>query len=103
MGQWLVPIAVALGGILLFLVLLLLRARRRMYAVRAEDGKRRAHIVIVGGGFGGVYTAQHLEQLITGRDDFEITLVNQENYLVFQPMLPDVISGQVGVVDTVAP
>jgi hypothetical protein len=34
---------------------------------------------------GGVYTAQHLENLPGRKDDFEIILVNKENYFVFQP------------------
>src|SRR2546426_10375704 len=63
-------------------------------------------ILILGGGFGGVYTALTLEQLL--RDDLrrgavELTLVNRENYMVFQPMLPEVISGSIGLVDTIIP
>src|SRR5437868_11094863 len=63
-------------------------------------------ILILGGGFGGVYTALTLEQLL--RDDLrrgavELTLVNRENYMVFQPILPEVISGSIGLVDTIAP
>jgi NADH:ubiquinone reductase (H+-translocating) len=33
----------------------------------------------------------------------EIALVNGENYIVFQPMLPEVISGSIGLVDTISP
>lgn len=64
---------------------------------------RRKRVVILGAGFGGVYTAQHLEKLLGRRDDFEITLVNKENYFVFQPMLPEVVSGSIGLLDTVSP
>src|ERR1700755_678707 len=67
-----------------------------------EDRKRK-RIVILGAGFGGVYAAQHLEKLLGRRDDFEITLINKENYFVFQPMLPEVISGSIGPLDTVSP
>ncbi|MGH7308091.1 MAG: FAD-dependent oxidoreductase [Candidatus Rokuibacteriota bacterium] len=60
-------------------------------------------IVIVGGGFGGVYAALELEKLV-GRDPgVEIHLVSRENYLVFQPMLPEVISGSIGILDTITP
>lgn len=69
----------------------------------ARDGKRRARIVVLGGGFGGVYTALALEKQLGARDDFEITLVNRENYFVFQPMLPEVISGTIGLTDVVSP
>src|SRR5207253_1458818 len=63
-------------------------------------------ILILGGGFGGVYTALTLERLL--RDDLrrgavELALVNRENYMVFQPMLPEVISGSIGLVDTIIP
>jgi NADH dehydrogenase len=63
----------------------------------------RPHVVILGGGFAGVYAAMELESLRGSREDFEITLVNRENYFVFQPMLPEVISGSIGILDTVSP
>jgi NADH dehydrogenase len=59
--------------------------------------------VILGGGFGGVYTALQLEKALGARADFEIVLVNKENYFVFQPMLPEVISGTIGLTDVVSP
>ncbi|HET9528910.1 MAG TPA: FAD-dependent oxidoreductase, partial [Blastocatellia bacterium] len=65
--------------------------------------RARKRIVILGGGFGGVYTARYLEKELGRRDDFEITLINKENYFVFQPMLPEVISGSIGLLDTVSP
>ncbi len=49
-------------------------------------------IVILGGGFGGVSTAQRLEQLFARAARFEITLVSQSNYLLFTPMLAEVAS-----------
>ena len=64
---------------------------------------RRKRVVILGGGFGGVYTAQYLEKALGTRGDFEIVLINKENYFVFQPMLPEVISGSIGITDTVSP
>jgi len=59
-------------------------------------------IVIIGGGFGGVYTARFLERVLRP-DEAEIALVNRENYFVFQPLLPEVISGSIGLLDTVSP
>src|SRR3712207_29085 len=66
-----------------------------------QTGKQR--IVILGGGFAGIYTAIHLEKLLGARDDFEIALVNLENYMVYQPMLAEIVSGNVGLMDTISP
>jgi NADH dehydrogenase len=59
-------------------------------------------ILILGGGFAGVYTARTLEKLLRPAEA-EITLVNRENYWVYQPMLPEVISGSIGLTDVVSP
>lgn len=64
---------------------------------------RPTRILILGGGFGGVYTALELEKLIGRETDVEIDLVSRENYLVFQPLLPEVIAGSIGILDTIAP
>jgi NADH dehydrogenase len=50
-------------------------------------------IVILGGGFGGVYTARHLERLCKGRPDVEIVLVSRDNFLLMTPLLFEVFSG----------
>ena len=63
-------------------------------------------ILILGGGFGGVHTALHLERLLARElraGTVEIGLVSRENYMVFQPMLPEVISGSIGLLDTITP
>ena len=39
-------------------------------------------ILILGGGFGGVYTARHLERLCKARSDVEIVLVSRDNFRV---------------------
>lgn len=49
-------------------------------------------ILIAGGGYVGLYTALQLEsQLRPGEAD--IALVNPENYMTYQPLLPEVASG----------
>ena len=63
----------------------------------------KKRVIILGGGFAGVYTAIHLERLLRHRQDIEIVLASKENYLVFQPMLAEVISGNIGILDTVTP
>jgi NADH dehydrogenase len=65
--------------------------------------QRRTRVLIIGGGFGGTYTAMVLEKLLKRDPSVEVGLISKENYLVFQPMLPEVISGSIGIVDTIAP
>ena len=59
----------------------------------------KKRIIILGGGFAGINTAMQLERRTRRRSDIEITLISHENYLVFQPMLPEVISGNIGILD----
>jgi NADH:ubiquinone reductase (H+-translocating) len=54
---------------------------------------RKTRIVVLGGGFGGVYTARHLEQLCKRRPDVEIVLVSRDNFLLVTPLLFEVCSG----------
>ena len=51
-------------------------------------------IVVLGGGFGGVTTARHLERLLRGIADVEITLVSRENFFVLTPLLFEACSGR---------
>jgi len=57
----------------------------------ASTSKKR--ILILGGGFGGVYTARHLERLFKRRLDVEIVLVSRDNFLLMTPLLFEVCSG----------
>ena len=63
----------------------------------------KKRIIILGGGFAGANTAMQLERKLRRREDVEIVLVSKENYMVFQPMLPEIISGNIGILDTVTP
>ena len=49
------------------------------------------HVVIAGGGFGGYYTAKTLERVLPA--DVRITLVNDVNYMLYVPLLPDAAAG----------
>lgn len=53
---------------------------------------KKTRIVIIGGGFGGVYTARHLQRLVR-RGRIEVTLINRTNYFLFTPLLHEVASG----------
>jgi NADH dehydrogenase len=50
-----------------------------------------ARVLIVGGGYIGMYTARHLERRLGS--DHRLTLVNPENFMLYQPFLPEVASG----------
>ena len=50
-------------------------------------------VLILGGGFAGLNTAAHLEQLLNTRPDVKITLVSRDNYSLFTPMLAEVAGG----------
>ncbi len=57
-----------------------------------KQGQAKIRVVIVGAGFGGVYTASHLEKLLSEKSNIEIILVGQNNFLLFTPMLAEVAS-----------
>jgi NADH dehydrogenase len=52
------------------------------------------HVVILGGGFGGVYAALSLEKCLGRHRDLEVTLVTRENHFLFTPMLPEIAAGE---------
>ena len=51
---------------------------------------RKTRIVVLGGGFGGMYAALRLEATLGKRKDVEVTLVNRDNFFLFTPMLHEV-------------
>lgn len=46
------------------------------------------HVVIIGAGFGGVHAARHL-----AKAPMEISLIDRQNYHLFQPLLYQVDMG----------
>ena len=70
---------------------------------RPAPAERPKRIVILGGGFGAVFAAQQLERQLAGHGDYQVVLIAKDNYFVFQPMLPEVISGTIGLLDLVSP
>ena len=49
-------------------------------------------ILILGGGFGGVYCAKRLQKMRL--NSFDIELISDNNYFVFQPLLPEALQVQ---------
>ena len=51
-------------------------------------------VVILGGGYGGIYTAMELQKAAR-RGQIELSIVSRDNYSLFQPMLSEVVSGNI--------
>lgn len=49
-------------------------------------------IVILGAGFAGLQATFHLERSFRRRSEVEIVLVSEQNYFMFTPLLPQVVS-----------
>ncbi len=58
-------------------------------------GTPQKEVLILGGGFAGAYTAMELQKLVKHRRDIHISLVSQDNFLLFHPMLPELVSGSI--------
>ena len=58
-------------------------------------------ILILGGGFAGLYAARNIQRVMGKL--VEIEIVNRENYFVFQPLLPEVAGGTISAVNAVSP
>ena len=49
----------------------------------------KGRVIIIGGGFGGVTVAQHLERKLSS--EIDIVLISSENHFVFTPMLAEAV------------
>jgi NADH dehydrogenase len=56
---------------------------------------KKTQILILGGGFGGLYAALRLDKTLAKRKDCEVTLINEENYTLFTPMLHEVAASDI--------
>jgi NADH dehydrogenase len=89
---------------------------------QAPQSPQTQRIVILGGGFAGVSTAQELARRLSAdgrlvhqgsqasasdhggpRGRVSVTLVSRDNYFVFQPLLADIISGTIETTHVVVP
>jgi NADH dehydrogenase len=60
-------------------------------------------VLVLGGGFGGVHTAIHLEKLLGRRTDVTVTLVSHDNFFLFTPMLHEVAASDIDITHIVSP
>ncbi|KAA0933803.1 NAD(P)/FAD-dependent oxidoreductase [Streptomyces apricus] len=68
--------------------------------------KERARILVVGGGYVGMYTALRLQQKLKPelrRGEAEITVVTPDPYMTYQPFLPEAAAGSISPRHVVVP
>jgi len=71
--------------------------------VRITRKPRKKRIVILGGGFGGVYAAMHLEKLMGRHSAVEVSLVSRDNFFLFTPMLHEIAASDLEITNIVNP
>ncbi|MBZ6082863.1 NAD(P)/FAD-dependent oxidoreductase [Streptomyces olivaceus] len=68
--------------------------------------KERARILVVGGGYVGMYTALRLQRNLKAelaRGEAEITIVTPDPYMTYQPFLPEAAAGSISPRHVVVP
>ena len=68
-----------------------------------DSQREKTRVLVLGGGFGGIATAQGLSKLFKGDPSVEITLVNRDNYFVFVPLLVSAAAGSIEALHVVSP
>jgi NADH dehydrogenase len=63
-----------------------------------EPAQHKPHVIIVGGGFGGLEAAKKL-----GGENVRVTLIDRTNYYLFQPLLYQVATAALSPADIAAP
>src|SRR5690349_5280110 len=76
---------------------------RNSMIVQLKRRPRKKRILVLGGGFGGVYTAIHLEKLLAREIGIEICLVSRDNFFLFTPMLHEIAASDLEITNIVNP
>ena len=63
--------------------------------VHKSDFPSVKKIIILGGGFGGVNVLREIQNMFQNKVNVDISIVNQDNFFLFTPMLPEVASGMI--------
>ena len=64
---------------------------------------RKPRVVILGGGFGGMYAALEFERALARGAALDVTLVNHDNFFLFPPMLHEVAASDLDITNIVSP
>ncbi len=67
-------------------------------AILEKDNTARPHVAIIGGGFGGLYAARTLAKY-----PVDITIIDRDNYHLFQPLLYQVATAALSTGDIASP
>ena len=70
---------------------------------RVTRKPRKKRIVILGGGFGGVYAAMQLEKFLARENAVEVCLVSRDNFFLFTPMLHEIAASDLEITNIVNP
>lgn len=66
-----------------------------------SSGKPR--VLILGGGFGGMYAALEFERALAHGANLDVTLINRDNFFLFTPMLHEVAASDLDITNIVSP
>jgi hypothetical protein len=69
----------------------------------AKAGPQKCRVLILGGGFGGIYAASEMEKLLRRRKDVNVTLVTRDNFFSFTPMLHEVAGSDLDISTIINP
>lgn len=65
--------------------------------------KQPKRVVVLGGGFAGLYASTYLATSELPENSVDITLISENNYFTFLPLLPEVVAGALGRADVIFP
>lgn len=63
----------------------------------------KPRVLILGGGFGGMYAALEFERALARGAAVDVTLVNHDNFFLFTPMLHEVAASDLDITNIVSP
>ena len=61
-------------------------SRRNDPSVRARGTREKTRVLVLGGGYVGLYTAWGLER----HPDIDVTVIEPNSYMTYYPLLPEV-------------
>ena len=64
---------------------------------------QKPRVLILGGGFGGMYAALEFERALARGAALNVTLVNHDNFFLFTPMLHEVAASDLDITNIVSP